>query len=355
MKETNDNARLSFILVRRQVGRFLARDVAQSAAISYPFRMKVAVDLLESYPPPVPKVPAWARPRGEVFRDVDAAYLAGAALNSLDNLVRSAPGWDGVWRQRLALKSAAAATRLLGRTEEESALRDAHLFRAAGDDPGPAGKVLLAWRRLGSRSTTLNEEVVRPIAGLLELKWDEALAEVLANAEDLLSSLRPAPVLAAELAAEVYRARPDAELLAFWLADVVLAQKLCWPVPVPLLMGQVNAASFKVGEPRRRIRPGGEGWGRVVLIAYAQAAVEACDLGADLAKRAAQLLTVAPKLRAKGSSEVVKLLLDDDALSGSWSSAKLSARGARRLFERLKDLGAVRELSGRPSFRLYGL
>jgi hypothetical protein len=317
--------------------------------------MKIAADLLDADPPPVPKVPAWARPRGEVQRDVDAGYLAGAALNCLDNLVRSEPLWSGVWRQRLALKSAAAATRLLGRTEEELALRDAQLFRAAGDDPGPAGKLLLAWRRLASRSATLDEEAVRPIADLLELRWDEALADVLTNVEDLLSSSRPAPVLAAELAAEVYRLRPDAELLAFWLADVVLAQKLRWPMPVPLLMGQVNAASFKAGEARRRIRPGGEGWPVAVLLAYAQAAVEACDLGADLTKRAAQLLAVAPKLRAKGSAEVVELLLEDDALPGSWSSRKLSARGARRLFERLQDLGAVREFSGRPTFRLYGL
>lgn len=317
--------------------------------------MNLRADLLPIALPAVPKVPVWARSRGEVARDVDGAYMAGAALNSLDNLVRSAPAWGGVWRQRLALKSAAAATRLLGRAEEESALRDAHLFRAAGHDPGPAGKVLLAWRRLASRSTTLDEELVRSIAELFELKWDEALADVVRNAEDLMSSSRPGPVAAAELAAELYRVRPDAEILAFWLADVVLAQKLRWPVPVPLLMGQVNAAGFKAGEPRRRIRPGGEGWGRAVLVAYAQAATEACDLGADLGRRAAQLLGVAPRLRAKGSAEVVKLLLDDDALPGSWSSVKLSARGARRLFERLQELGAVREFSGRPTFRLYGL
>lgn len=92
-----------------------------------------------------------------------------------------------------------------------------------------------------------------------------------------------------------------------------------------------------------------------MLVAYAQAAAEACDLGADLGRRAAQLLAVAPRLRAKGSAEVVKLLLDDDALPGSWSSVKLSPRGARRLFERLQELGAVREFSGRPTFRLYGL
>jgi len=60
-------------------------------------------------------------------------------------------------------------------------------------------------------------------------------------------------------------------------------------------------------------------------------------------------------LRAKGSGDVIKLLLEDDAVPGSWSSPKLSARGARRLFDRLGGLGAVRELSGRPTFRLYGL
>ncbi len=317
--------------------------------------MKSRSDLPVVDPDAVPKVPAWARPRGEVQHDVDAGYLAGAALNSLDNLVSGAPVWAGVWRQRLALKSAAVAARLIGRTEEESALRDAQLFRAAGDDPGPAGKVLVAWRRLVGRSTSLDEELVRSVADLLELKWDDALAEVIINAEDLAPSSRPAPVIAAELAAELYRSRPDAELLAFWLADVVLAQKLRWPVPVPLLIGQAASPQFKIGEPRRRIRPGAEGWGRAVLLAYAGAAAEACDLAADLARRTARLFEVAPKLRAKGSAEVVKLLLDDDALPASWSSVRLTPRGARRLFERLQDLGAVRELSGRPTFRLYGL
>lgn len=317
--------------------------------------MKSPADLPPADRDAVPRVPVWAQTRGETQNDADAGYIAGAALNSLDNLVRGSPVWAGVWRQRLVLKSAAAATRLLGRTEDEAALRDAYLFRAAGDDPGPAGKVLLAWRRLASRLPALDEETVRPVAELLELRWDEALADALANAGDLAASSRPAPLVAAELAGDFYRMRPDAELLAFWLVDALLAYKFRWPLAVPLLMGQVASPLFRTGEPRRRIRPGEKGWGRAVLLAYARAAAEACDLGGDLARRAARLIEVAPKLRAKGAADVVRLLLDDDALPASWSSAKLSARGARRLFERLHALNAARELSGRPAFRLYGL
>lgn len=68
--------------------------------------MKPRADLLLFDGPLAPKVPVWARPRGPALHDADAAYAAGAALNSLDYLVRQDLPWAGVWRQRLALQSA---------------------------------------------------------------------------------------------------------------------------------------------------------------------------------------------------------------------------------------------------------
>jgi len=92
-----------------------------------------------------------------------------------------------------------------------------------------------------------------------------------------------------------------------------------------------------------------------ILAAYARAALQAVDLAAELGRRADRLLAVAPKLRAKGSDAVVERLLADDAVVAAQEVPGMSDRGLRRLFDRLVDLGAVRELSGRATFRIYGL
>src|SRR5690606_24730070 len=76
---------------------------------------------------------------------------AGAALSALDAVVSRQERWAGVWRQRLALSAAAVTATRAGRIEDENALRDAVLLTKPGDDFGPAGRMLLAWRRLATR------------------------------------------------------------------------------------------------------------------------------------------------------------------------------------------------------------
>ncbi|WP_248313571.1 DUF1403 family protein [Bosea sp. F3-2] len=300
-------------------------------------------------------VPAWAAPRGSVTSDVEAAFMAGSALNSLDNLVRAAPSWAGAWRQRLALQCAASAVGLAGRTESEAQLRDAWHWRAAGTDPGPAGNLLAAWRRLAGRSPSVDAEALRSIVGLLGLRWSDAFETLPSCLGELVRSGRPAPWVAAALAGEVCRVRPEAELLAWWLADLAIAARMRWPFGVPLLVTQARSFAFRGAGSRERVRSGGEGFDRGICVALALAATEACRLAHDIAPRAGHLIAVTPKLRAKGAGEVIQLLLDDDAVPGTLQTAKLTRWGSRRLFDRLSHLNAIRELSGRASFRLYGL
>jgi hypothetical protein len=285
---------------------------------------------------------------------LDAVFLAGANLAALDPILRESPDWAGVWRQRLALQAATASLRLIGRREDQNQLRDAHLLRRPGDDPGPAGRVLLAWRQLVARSPDLSQDGVARAAGFFGLAVSAADLAALADlAADAARADRTAIVVVAEMTERVVKVRPDAELLALWLADAVLAQKLKWPVRVPLLVTAIFEPGVRVAG--KRPRPGAEGWQHALSLAYAQAAARAVDLAAELARRAETLKAAAPQLRAKGSAAVLAALLAEDALAGSAKIGGISDRGLRRLFDRLVALGALRELSGRPSFRLYGL
>ncbi|TGQ04879.1 MULTISPECIES: DUF1403 family protein [unclassified Mesorhizobium] len=304
-----------------------------------------------------PTVPSWVLAGGGGPSDADAAFQAGAALGALDTLARAQPAWAGAWRQRLALKCAAASMRLAGRAEDAAALRDAWQLCPAGADPGPAGAILGAWRQLALQPPAVSADRLAKVAELLGLHWDdEALADLCMQIEEVTASQRPAPFAAAAIAAHVVAMRPDAELFAWWLADLVLAQSLRWPRPLPLLMAQAFGPAFRFeADGGKCIRTGQKGFERAVCLALVQAATEACRLAAELSRRAEKLLAVAPKLRAKGAGDVIFLLLNEDAVPGSLTTKNLSRFAARRLFERLQQLEGVRELSGRTTFRLFGL
>ncbi|WP_426124244.1 DUF1403 family protein [Pararhizobium sp. PWRC1-1] len=307
-----------------------------------------------SIPIQTPQVPGWATLRGAPS-DGDAAFLAGAALNSLDSLVRSEAVWAGAWRQRLGLRSALAALRLMGRSEEEGALRDAVLLPAPGGDPGPAGNVLVAYKKLSSRMISINTKTLHEIADLFALRRDDALEQVPGVIDDVLRDGRTAPFAVARLVTAVCELRPDAEILAWWLADWILAKKLGWQYPVPLLMAERYGAVFRTGTGKGRVRPGDETFERTVCLALVQGVSEALRQATETRRRAEQLLAVAAKVRTKGAETVIRQLLNEDALSASAPGTKLSRWASRRLFERLETLGAVRELSGRSTFRIYGL
>ncbi|MBG0797076.1 DUF1403 family protein [Methylocystis sp. L43] len=115
--------------------------------------------------------------------------------------------------------------------------------------------------------------------------------------------------------------------------------------------------SLRRGPAGKRPRPGDLDWPDAMAGAYAMAARDAFAVAGELSRRSHALLVAVPKLRAKGAGRVVDLLLADDcvSLARAARTSRLSDRAARRLFDRLVELGAVRELTGRPNFRLYGL
>jgi Protein of unknown function (DUF1403) len=283
-------------------------------------------------------------------------FLAGAALAALHPTACHDHPIGGLWRQRLALANAAALARHAGRTEDEAALRDAFYLRRAGDDPGPAGRLLQAWRRLAERDP-LDKAirlVLRPkdwmvdVTNALDVPLDAALDDVGDAAKTLAVGEGSAIAAAAAVAAVSLQKRPDAEALVLWLADAVLAHRLKWPAPVPLIAGQIRRSDLRGARDHD-----GRAWQATWVLAYARAAAAAADLYAELARRAHQLLAAAPQLRGRDAARRVEMLLTEDAQAAT-AGASATDRSGRRLFERLVAIGAARELTGRPTFRLYG-
>lgn len=280
----------------------------------------------------LPRMPAWVTSaRSETLEDV--AFLSGAALNHLHLVLGREDVPHALMRDRLALRAAEACVTFSGRPERARELRDLlHLLRP-GDLPGPAGEIYLSWRRATERPVSV-----------------KALGRALPTFEPgqmatWLNTGQGTPVARAATVLEtVLMEAPRAEVPALILAEASLAQLLGWKYLVTLLAP---------GLKRTDLRKQGDDLCLACHRALIASAVETARIAGDLTRRAEHVKAVAPKLRAKGAGRAVEMFLARDAVAAA--ALPLPSRAARRLCDRLVELGAVRELTGRDTFRLYGV
>lgn len=283
--------------------------------------------------PMLPPFPGWIM-SGPAETFEAAAFRSGAALAHLMFVTTAADLPLALMRDRLALVAAEVCAGIAGRREGAGALRDAFHLTKAGDDPGPAGRVLRQWSRAVARTISVSN-----LSRALEGVAPEQIALC-------LDATGPTPVdRAAQVIAAVLEGNPRGETVALILADAVLAKSLGQDLVLPLLSLALKARDLQLRGDDLRLA-----CHRAVGVGVRQA----LPLAAELSRAAVRLRAVAPKLRAKGATRAVDLFLSRDALAPS-ALDFMSDRAARRLCDRLVELGVVRELTGRDSFRLYGL
>ncbi|WP_299605275.1 DUF1403 family protein [uncultured Tateyamaria sp.] len=304
----------------------------------------------------LPKLPGWVTSlRAETLETV--AFRSGAALMVLDALV-SDPRYGvpvKLLANCVALKAAAATSKLQGRMAREGDIRDAFHLAPPGEARGPDGDLLAFWREAARmRLTGRDWQVVLKgfVGSEFEMDVDVWLQSAVAHSRTHGPLAGCVAVVRAVLAVD-----DRAERAACLLSDIVLARCLNWPMILPVSALNLTKAVLRdlVGD--------GQGADLAVQQRLLQSTEEAIRLARDLAQRGAALQVVAPKLRAKGSDAAVALFLSEDAVAPSTMLSPLiqgtdipmTDRAARRFCDRLVEMGVARELTGRPTFRLYGI
>lgn len=294
-------------------------------------------------------LPRWiTSARGRGLETV--ASSSGAALAILDTVLRhqSLENPAALLRDRLAVQAAVACLKLEGRNDTIGEIRDAVCLARAGDALGPAGTMFRAWRQVARLNLG---------AALWRRQLSRALPPQIAEHLPDLTRKSGSPVeQATQVLTEMLQQFPRQEAAALMLADVTLAHAVGWDRAVPLLGGHLKRGEIRAFLDRSDTS------GHVH-----RAILDACDdavrKAADLARRKARLEAISPKLRTKGAPQALAVFLSHDAVSPSGmlsptitgSGCAMTDRAARRLCDRLVALGAVRELTGRATFRLYGM
>lgn len=314
-----------------------------------------------------PILPNWIMGSAASLCLEEAAFTSGTVLSllyvTMSDLNIGVP--TKLLRQRLALKAAVNCLKIEGRIEEECVLRDAYLLTQTnkassnGKKPqeilrGPSGDMLAMWSNACSISfrnkgwqdrliDLLPEHIQKPaLAWLDDIVEADTFGSPIARAANLLSS--------------VLKAFPREEAIGLLLADVALSRALGWQHIIPLMALYMKRKPLLEIDIHEQLK-------LACYHATIKSAQEAIRLSHDLARRAERLKNIAAKLRAKGSNEAVQLFLTHDAVlpcsmlspNIQGTNVQMSDRSARRFCDRLVALGVVREMTGRSTFRLYGI
>jgi hypothetical protein len=268
-----------------------------------------------------------------------ATFKSGAALAHLALATAADPVPQALWRDRLALAAAEVSSGISGRREGAATMRDALHLTKAGDDPGPAGNILRQWSRAAARPISV-AHLAKALPGIAPERI--ALS---------LDATGPTPVdRAAQVIEAVLTDNPRSEIAALILADAVLSRTVGRDHLLPLLGPVMTTRDLCLRGDDLRL---------ACHRAAAKGVGQALPLAGTLARAAARLRAAVPKLRAKGAARAVEIILSQDSLTPVALARAmpdiLSDRAARRLCERLVELGVLRELTGRDTFRLYGV
>ena len=301
----------------------------------------------------LPHLPGWVT-SGHAETLETVAFRSGAVLTVLDQLVSNAQ--YGVplklLANRLALSAATATSKLEGRLAREADIRDAYHLTPPGEARGPDGDLLAFWRE----AVRMRQSGAGEIADVVGADFAGEVSVWLDVGLDCARTHGPVAGCVAVLQA-VLETDDRAERTACLLSDVALARVLNWKQVLSVTARRLTKATL------RDLMSEGQGAELTAQMRILESVQETIRLARDLARRAEALRFVAPKLRAKGSEAAVDLFLTEDAVAPAsmlsprirGTSIPMTDRAARRFCDRLVELGVARELTGRPTFRLYGI